>query len=182
MIKFCKYCGSGINYYVPEGDSIKRAVCRSCHYIDYENPKIIAGVLPVYENKILLCKRSIEPKRNKWTIPSGFLELNETVSQGALREAQEEAGISPDIQNLYCLYNLPHIGQVYLLYLATLNEQKAVPGHETTEVNFFSMDAIPWEDIAFSSVTFVLRHYISDYPSKVFPFRTGAFNPQDQSS
>ena len=172
MIRFCKLCGSDINYKIPEGDSIKRAVCLNCNSIDYENPKIIAGILPVYRNEILLCQRAIDPKKNKWTIPAGFLELGETLEEGALREAKEEACISPNITQLYCIFNLPHIGQVYMLYLATLTQRKASPGIETESVDFFSFDSIPWNDIAFSSVDFILRNYISDYPSKKFPLRS----------
>ena len=173
-IKFCRYCGLEISYKIPDGDSIERAVCFNCDSIDYENPKIIAGILPVYNHEILLCQRAINPGKNKWTIPSGFLELGETIEEGALREAEEEACIKPIITQLYCIYNLPHIGQVYMLYLATLNEKQAKPGYETEIVDFFSFDKIPWDNIAFSSVEFILRNYISDFPSQVFPLRTGS--------
>ena len=172
-IKFCRYCGFEISFKIPEGDSVERVVCFNCDSIDYENPKIIVGILPVYNHEILLCQRDINPGKKKWTVPSGFLELGETTEEGALREAEEEACIKPVITQLYCVYNLTHIGQVYILYIANLNEKKATPGHETSRVGFFPLDKIPWNNIAFSSVEFVLRNYVSDYPSQVFPLRTG---------
>ena len=174
MIKFCTQCGSKVEYKIPIHDARVRAVCVECQYVHYENPNIIAGVLPVYKDEILLCKRSIEPKKGMWTIPSGFLELNETVEEGALREAKEEAGIDPQISHLYCMYNLPHIGQVYLLYLARLKQRKAACGDETSEIGFFRFDQIPWKEIAFSSVTFVLENYIDDFSTQKFPLRSAS--------
>jgi ADP-ribose pyrophosphatase YjhB (NUDIX family) len=175
MINFCTQCGSPAAYKIPEHDAIPRAVCPSCGHIEYENPKIIAGTLPVIGDEILLCKRAIEPRKDLWTVPSGFMELNETLEEGALRESVEEAGIEPTIQHLYCIYNLPHIGQVYLLYLATLENKHTDPGYETTEARFFKLDDIPWDDLAFSSVTFALKHYVSDFKTNTFPLRTGSF-------
>lgn len=177
MIQFCTQCGSKVSYQVPEHDTLPRAVCQTCHHIEYENPNIITGTLPVLGDEILLCKRAIEPRNGLWTLPSGFMEFNETVEGGALRESLEEAGITPRITQLYCMYNLPHIGQVYLLYLASLSSRDVDPGYETTEARFFKLDDIPWSELAFSSVHFALRHYVTDYPKQTFPFRTGTFEP-----
>lgn len=163
---------------VPQDDTHNRAVCSACNYIDYQNPKIITGVLPVIDDEILLCKRALEPRLGKWTIPSGFMELNETVEEGALREAYEEAGISPEIKQLYCVYNLPHIGQVYFLYLATLSHRNVTPGIETSEAYFAKLSDIPWEEIAFSSVTFALKKYINDYKNKSYSLHTGVYISQ----
>ncbi len=170
---FCKHCSSTMQQCVPEQDTYERWVCSTCGFIDYENPKIITGVLPVLGDTILLCKRAIEPKKSLWTIPSGFMENHETVEAGALREAYEEAGIQPCIQQLYCLYNLPHIGQVYLLYLATLKSTHTNPGIETLATQFFKLDAIPWDELAFSSVQFALKHYVADYLRGQFQLHTG---------
>ena len=175
MIKHCTQCGSKVIYKTPSGDERQRAVCTNCGYIHYENPTIVAGILPRYKDQILLCKRAIKPQKGFWTIPSGFMELNETVEEAALREAQEEAGVTAQIDQLYCLYNLPHIGQVYMLYLATMDTQEFKEGIETQEARFFDLEDIPWDDIAFSSVTFALKHYVSDFESKRFKFRTGEY-------
>ena len=164
---------------VPEHDTHERWVCSACAFIDYENPKIITGVLPVLGDEVLLCQRAIEPQKGLWTIPSGFMENNETVEAGALREAHEEAGIYPKIQQLYCLYNLPHIGQVYLLYLATLDSKETDPGIETQATAFFKLDAIPWDQLAFSAVSFALKQYVSEYLNgKPFQLHTETFKPE----
>lgn len=178
MTSYCRTCGSPLIKQIPDMDTHERMVCNTCGYIDYINPNIITGVLPVYHDTILLCKRAIDPQKNRWTIPSGFMECNETVEAGALREAYEEAGITPTIRHLYCLYNLPHVGQVYLLYLADLSSSDTDPGIETLETHFFQFSDIPWADIAFSSVSFALKHYVSDYPTQQFPFRTGTYMPE----
>ena len=178
MIRFCTQCGHDVTYKIPDGDERARAICLTCGHIEYENPRIIVGVLPVYNDEILLCKRAIEPALDKWTIPSGFMEKNETVEQGALREAYEEAGIKPTIKSLYCIYNLPHIGQVYLLYLAQLSSKIYEAGQETKAIQFVTSATIPWDNIAFSSVKYILINYVSDYPKKQFPLRTSSFKKQ----
>ncbi len=174
MIKFCRQCGHKVSYAIPSGDTLERAICSSCNYIDYENPRIITGILPIYKDEVLLCKRAIEPAKNKWTIPSGFMECNETVEEGALREAEEEAGISPKIQQLYGIYNLTRIHQVYLLYLATLPSKGFQAGIETVKVKFFNINQLPWDKIAFSAVTFILGHYVKDYKTQNFTLKTGS--------
>tara|TARA_B100001113_G_C20907275_1_gene534024 strand:+ start:230 stop:757 length:528 start_codon:yes stop_codon:yes gene_type:complete len=174
MIKFCRQCGQKVSYAIPSGDTLERAICSSCSYIDYENPRIITGILPIYKDEVLLCKRAIEPAKNKWTIPSGFMECNETVEEGALREAQEEAGISPKIKQLYGIYNLTRIHQVYLLYLGILPSKHYQSGIETTTIRFFHVNELPWKNIAFSAVVFVLRNYLSDYKNQKFLLRTGS--------
>ena len=175
-ILYCTQCGHKTIKKVPKNDNQTRAVCTKCTHIHYENPKVITGIIPVIDDEILLCKRAIEPQKNKWTIPSGFMENNETVEEGALREAQEEAGITPTITQLFTLYNLPHIGQIYLLYLATLPDKTHTPGAETIESKFVKHHEIPWPDIAFASVTFALKHYITDYKSNSFHLHTGTYN------
>ena len=175
MIKYCSQCGGKSIQKKPKDDNRMRSVCSVCGHIDYENPKIVTGILPIYKDEILLCKRAIEPQKDKWTIPSGFMENQETVAEGALREAAEEAGIKPQISSLYTLYNLPHIGQVYLLYLGILPNKKTDPGIETLETKFFTHEQIPWQEIAFTSVTFALKHFISDYKANKFPLHTGCY-------
>lgn len=158
---YCQCVKENIKIEQPKGDTHQRHVCQKCHHIYYENPKIVTGVIPLFQGKILLCKRAIEPKKNLWTVPSGYMELNETLQEAALREAHEEAGIKPKIDYLHTIYDLPHIGQVYFLFTGICESPDHLPGIETIESQWFDYEKIPWKDIAFSSVTFALTHLYS---------------------
>jgi len=163
LIQFCKSCGSAVTYRVPDdGDTRERAVCNSCHSIHYENPLNVVGTVPVWGDKVLLCKRNIEPRFGKWTLPAGFMELNETVAQGAARETVEEAGAQFEIQDLFTLMNVTRVGQVHFFYRAQLTSDQFNPGHETQEARLFSEHEIPWDEIAFRTVKETLQHYFAD--------------------
>ncbi len=155
----CQHCSSNIITEIPDGDTHERSVCGVCHTVLYENPKIVTGILPVYKDKILICRRNIEPRKNFWTIPSGFMELNETLKEAALREAKEEAGITPEIDHLHTVYDLPHIGQVYFLFIANCDSPNHSPGIETIESKWVTYNDIPWEELAFTSVEFALKRF-----------------------
>jgi ADP-ribose pyrophosphatase YjhB (NUDIX family) len=144
---------------IPEGDNRERLVCPDCGFINYENPKIVVGSVVGYDGKILLCRRDINPRRGFWTIPAGYLELNETVVDGARREAREEVCAEIDIDRVLGIYNVPRISQVQIIYRASLPEPNFAVGEETQEVALFAWDDIPWEDIAFPSVHWALNHY-----------------------
>ncbi len=161
-MKFCSNCGHSVIKMIPEGDNVERYVCLNCKTIHYQNPKIIVGTIPILENKILLCKRAIEPQYGKWTIPAGFLELGERVEEGAIRETLEEANAKVEIIKLQTVYSIPKINQVYLLFLAKLLNLDFYPGHETLITQLFNFDEIPWEEIAFAAVKFALKTYIED--------------------
>ena len=105
----------------PAGDTHPRDVCKDCGFIHYENPKIITGVLPIWEGKLLLCKRAINPRKNYWTFPCGYLENGETIEEGALREADEEAGIFVKLDQLLTVYSVPHVHQVHLFFLGHMS-------------------------------------------------------------
>lgn len=143
---------------VPEGDDRERLICRDCGFVNYENPKIVTGAVVVDDDRVLLCRRAIEPRRGYWTIPAGYLELNETVEAGARREAYEEAGARLTIDGLLAVYNIPRISQVQLIYAARLAEPGIEAGPESLEVRFFEWDEIPAEEIAFPSVHWALDH------------------------
>ena len=163
LIQFCKSCGSAVTYRVPDdGDTRERAVCNSCHTIHYENPLNVVGTVPVWGDKVLLCKRNIEPRFGKWTLPAGFMELNETVAQGAARETVEEAGAQFDMQDLFTLMNVTRVGQVHFFYRAQLTSDTFDPGHETQEARLFAEHEIPWDEIAFRTVKETLQHYFAD--------------------
>lgn len=162
-----------MNYMLPGGDDKLRWVCSSCDYIHYENPRIIAGTLPVKDDTILLCKRAIEPRSGKWTLPSGFMENNETLEEGALRETMEETGVEVTINRLLLVFSIPRISQVYMLFLADWKANLHPPGNETEDLKFFHWSDIPWDDIAFSAVRYALEYYDNGRGSKDVGFGIG---------
>ncbi len=170
-IKFCHQCGSGIEFRVPDGDNLPRHICISCGEIHYQNPKIVAGCIPEWEDKILLCRRAIEPRHGLWTIPAGFMERLETVEQAAARETDEEACANVEIDGLYGVFNIPHISQVYMIFRGNLVDGVFSPGPESLETELFAEHEIPWEEMAFSVVTHALKRYFDDRRCGVFePF------------
>lgn len=168
----CSHCGEKVSLIIPPGDDRERHVCSGCETIHYSNPKIISGCLPIHEDKVLLCRRAIEPRYDKWTLPAGFMENGETTEEGALREAREEANASIDIDSLYTLFSLPQINQVHLFYRGQLNALDFSPGPESLEVRLFSEDEIPWDELAFMVVGKTLKHYFSDRQKNHFPIRS----------
>ncbi|MCC5920782.1 MAG: NUDIX hydrolase [Cyclobacteriaceae bacterium] len=159
-MNYCSYCGSAdIDYLVPEGDTRKRNVCNSCGMVHYVNPNMVVGTLTYKNDQVLLCKRDIEPRKGYWNVPAGFLELGETVEEGALRETMEEANANVELKQLFCVYNIPHVNQVYLLFLADLGDSSFSAGDETVEADLFAEKDIPWEDIAFSSTKFAIKKF-----------------------
>lgn len=143
---------------IPPGDNRERRVCDSCGFIDYANPRIVAGVVAHRDGQILLCKRAIEPRMGFWTLPAGFMELGESVEEGACREAREEACAELDIEGLLAVYSIPRIGQVQIFFRARLINAPS-PGPESLDVGLFGWDAIPWRELAFPSVRWALEHY-----------------------
>ncbi len=163
---FCSHCGNMTKKIFVEGDSRKRDICVICNQINYVNPKIIVGVLPVKDDAVLLCKRAIEPSINKWTFPSGFMEMDESLEDGAKREAFEEAKLEYEVIKLYGSYSIPDIGQVLFVYLGRIINEDFRASDETLEVKLFMLNKIPWGAIAFPSVKFFLERYVSDYHNK----------------
>jgi len=177
VIKFCNACGSAVTHRIPEGDSLARAVCDSCGAIHYVNPKIVVGCLPVLGDRILMCKRAIEPRYGLWTLPAGFMEVNESASEGAAREALEEANAKVEIEDLYTVYSIPHISQVYMMFRARLLDPDVSPGIESLEVKLVTEDEIPWDQLAFAMVRRTLEHFLEDRKRGVFVPRFGDIHP-----
>lgn len=144
---------------VPDGDTHERMVCDSCGWIHYVNPKVVVGAVCTWEGKLLLCRRAIEPRLGYWTIPAGYLEERETTEQGAAREAQEEACADIEIEALLAVYNIPRISQVQIIYRAQLRSPDVAAGEESEEVGFYDWDEIPWDELAFPSVHWALKHH-----------------------
>jgi ADP-ribose pyrophosphatase YjhB (NUDIX family) len=162
-IKHCRNCGAAVVYRLPDdGDTRQRAVCPACNTIHYENPLNVVGTVPVWGDKVLLCKRNIEPRWGKWTLPAGFMELGETTAEGAARETDEEAGAKFEMQGLFSVMNVPRVGQVHMFYRAQLLSDTFDPGHETIEAQLFDEDDIPWGEIAFRTVKETLECFFAD--------------------
>ncbi|HEV2301049.1 MAG TPA: NUDIX hydrolase [Stellaceae bacterium] len=156
---------------IPEGDNRERMICADCGYILYDNPKIVVGSVARHGEHILLVRRSIDPRRGYWTLPAGFLELNESTNSGAEREAWEEARARIEIEGLLAIYDIPRISQVQLIYRARLLDAKVEPGPESLEVGLFLWDEIPWREIAFPSVGWALQHEREARASRDFTTR-----------
>ncbi len=175
LIKHCRACGSAVLYRLPDdGDTKQRAVCTVCHLVHYENPLNVVGTVPYFGERVLLCKRNIEPRKGKWTLPAGFMELGESTAEGAARETQEEAGANFNMGALLTVMSVPRVGQVHLYYLAQLVNEQFNPGFETQEARMFSESEIPWEELAFRTVQETLKHYFTD--KKQGKFEVHAFN------
>jgi ADP-ribose pyrophosphatase YjhB (NUDIX family) len=161
-MKFCSDCGQPVTLRVPEGDHRPRHVCTGCGAVHYHNPKIVAGCVPEYEGRILLCRRAIEPRHGFWTIPAGFMENGETTQDAARRESVEEALAEVEIGSLLAVVHVLHADQVHVMFRARLPKPEFGVGAETLEVMLCEEADIPWQDIAFRSVDYALRRYLED--------------------
>jgi len=180
-MKFCSSCGNRLAEKVPRNDDRRRHVCCGCGTVHYQNPKIVTGCLPVWKDSVLLCKRAIEPRSGYWTVPAGFMELDETVEQGAIRETWEEARARVELLAPYSMFNLVHVNQLYIIFRARLTDLDFRPGPESEDVRLFPEREIPWDNLAFQTVGHTLRFFFNDRPSGRFPMRTGTIAPQGQS-
>ncbi|GED21661.1 NUDIX hydrolase [Halomonas halmophila] len=179
-MNFCSHCGQPVRFAVPEGDDRPRYLCDACGSIHYQNPRIIAGTLPVRGSQILLCRRAIAPRKGYWTLPAGFMENAETTQQAAARETQEEACADVSLQGLYTLINLPHINQVYMIFLADLAGGFAA-GAESLEVALFEEHEVPWDELAFPTIERTLRHFYTDrHADRGFPLHLSDITPEDR--
>ena len=172
-MKFCSNCGAAVSQKIPPGDTVLRHVCDACNTIHYQNPKMIVGCIPEWEDRILLCRRAIEPRYGLWTVPAGFMENGETTAQGAARETLEEANARVEVGPLYALYNIPHINQVYMLFRARLLDLDFSAGAETLEVKLLAEADIPWQELAFATVRNTLTHYYADRKDGAYEFHIG---------
>ncbi|MFZ1642057.1 MAG: NUDIX hydrolase [Candidatus Contendobacter sp.] len=172
-MKFCSQCGASVTLRVPAGDSMPRHVCDACDTIHYQNPKIVAGCIPEWQGRVLLCRRAIEPRHGLWTLPAGFMENGESAVAAAVREALEEANAVVENPALYGLYSLLHVSQVYLMFRGRLRDGAASPGAESLEVRLFAEEEIPWEQLAFTVVRETLRQYFAERSTGAFGLHVG---------
>jgi ADP-ribose pyrophosphatase YjhB (NUDIX family) len=176
-LNYCSACGKPVSHRVPPGDALPRAVCDACGAIHYRNPKLVVGALPEWEGRILLCRRAIEPRHGKWTLPAGFMENHETMAQAAVRETLEEANARIALGEIFTLLSVPHISQVHVIYRATLLDLDFSPGEETLELALFAEHEIPWGEIAFRTIAVTLQHYFADRRAGRFAVHTADIEP-----
>ena len=175
-MKFCGQCGASVTLKVPVDDNRQRHVCDACETIHYINPKVIVGCLPTVGDKILLCKRAIEPRYGKWTLPAGFMENGETSADGAARETWEEAAAKAVDLALYRIFDVPHISQVYLFYRCGIENDEFGVGPESLESALFSEEEIPWDELAFPTVIELLKEFLKDRQTDEYPVRNTVIN------
>ncbi len=174
-IKYCQACGTPVIYRIPDdGDTRERAVCPACGKVHYVNPLMVVGTVPYVGERVLLCKRAIEPRRGLWTLPAGFMELGESMAEGAARETEEEAGAHIEMGPFFSAISIPRVGQVHFFYLARLLDEHFAPGSETLEARLLSESEIPWDEIAFLTVRQTLEHFFAD-------LRQGRFGVHESS-
>ena len=161
-MKYCSHCGAGVALKIPPGDNLPRFICERCGTVHYQNPNVVVGCVPVWEGKVLLCKRAIEPRSGYWTIPAGFLENRETLQEAAIRETREEALAAVDLGPMLAVVNVAHASQIHVMFRARLVDERFGAGEETLEAALYDEADIPWSLIAFPSVRFTLERFFSD--------------------
>jgi ADP-ribose pyrophosphatase YjhB (NUDIX family) len=172
-INFCPSCGAAVELRCPDDDNRPRHICIACGTIHYQNPKIVICSIPEWDDKILMCRRAIEPRYGLWTLPGGFMENGETTAEAAIRETAEEANARIAIGDPYSMYSLPHVNHVNILFRARLLDTDFSPGPESLEVKLFTEAEIPWDEIAFRPVKLSLEHYFADRRKGHFGFHVG---------
>jgi len=176
-MKFCSNCGAPVELRVPAGDNLPRHVCAACETIHYQNPKMVVGCIAEWEDRILLCRRAIDPRHGLWTLPAGFMENGETVAQAALRETLEEANARVELAAMYAVLSVPHVSQVHIFYRGRLLDLAFAPGTESLEVALFAEAEIPWKALAFRTISTTLRHYYGDRKAGAYGFHAGEILP-----
>lgn len=178
-MKFCTQCGRPVMRRIPENDSRERYVCGSCDMVHYENPRNVVGTIPLWQDKIMLCRRAIEPRYGYWTLPAGFMEIGESPQAGAVRETLEEAGVQVQIGELFALVNATYAQQVHLFYLAKMPSEDYLGGIESLEVRLFHEADIPWSELAFQTSYHTLKLFLADRARGLFSADglTGQFRP-----
>ncbi len=161
-MNYCSNCGQKISFGLTPDDKVPRYHCEKCKTIHYQNPTIVVGCLPIWRDKILMCKRAIEPKKGLWTLPAGYMEIGEKIEDGAIRETKEEANAEVSLNRLFSVYSLPTLGQVYCIFLADLLNLNFSPGEESLDVKLFDQSNFPWDEIAFFSIQFTLEKYFAN--------------------
>lgn len=181
-INFCQWCGGPTKHEIPNGEEKMRAICTLCGKIAYQNPKMVVGCLIEHDNKVLLCKRNIEPSNGLWTLPAGYMEIGESAAEGAIRETWEEACAEVEVLSPFAQLDIPRIGQTYVIFLAKLRNPRFSPGPESSDCQLFALDDIPFDSLAFSSILVTLKLYVQDVKNGRPRFHYGTINKRPGSS
>ncbi|KAJ7975999.1 Nudix hydrolase 23 chloroplastic [Quillaja saponaria] len=181
-IKFCQWCGGQTKHDIPDGEEKIRPICTICGKVAYQNPKMVVGCLIEHDNKVLLCKRKIQPSYGLWTLPAGYLEIGESAAEGAIRETREEANAEVEVLSPFAQLDIPLIGQTYIIFLAKLKEPHFSPGPESSECHLFPLDDIPFDSLAFSSMVVSLDLYAGDIKAGKPKFHYGTINKRPGTS
>ncbi|KAI4348782.1 hypothetical protein L6164_009461 [Bauhinia variegata] len=181
-IKFCQWCGGSTKHDVPEGEERMRAICTICGKITYQNPKMVVGCLVEHDNKVLLCKRKIQPSYGLWTLPAGYLEIGESAVDGAIRETREEANADVEVLSPFVQLDIPIIGQTYIIFLAKLKKPHFSPGPESSDCRLFPLDDIPFNSLSFSSMVITLSLYVENMKAGRLRFHYGTINKRPGTS
>lgn len=176
-MKYCSDCGALVELRIPADETKARYICTVCNLIHYQNPRLVIAAIPQWEDKVLLCRRAIEPQYGKWTLPGGFMENGESTGQTAVRETLEEANARITIIDLYAMYSLPYINQVHLVFRSQLVDLDFNPGQESLEVKLFTESEIPWDELAFRPLRYSLEHYFNERHEEKFSLHTGELTP-----
>jgi ADP-ribose pyrophosphatase YjhB (NUDIX family) len=177
-MKYCSNCGAPVTVKVPTGDNLPRHVCDVCSTVHYSNPKMVIGCIPEWQDRVLLCRRAIEPRAGLWTLPAGFMENGETTAQAALRETFEEANARVELAEMFTVLSVPYVNQVHIFYRGRLLDLDFGPGTESLEVALFREDAVPWREIAFRTVSMTLEHFYADRRAGSFRIHAGDIHPK----
>ena len=180
--KFCSVCGHRITLRIPSGDNRERDCCDNCGAIHYVNPRPVVGTIPVWQERVLLCKRAIEPRYGYWTLPAGFMEIGETTAQGAVRETLEEAGARVLLGPVFSMIDVPHVEQLHIFFRAELRDDDFAAGTESLDVRLFTEAEVPWPELAFRTVSTTLRLYFEDRARGTFSMHTPELAPLAQST
>jgi ADP-ribose pyrophosphatase YjhB (NUDIX family) len=172
-MKYCSRCGARTSVKVPAGDNRQRFVCDACDTVHYRNPRVITGLVAEWQGRVLLCRRGIEPRYGLWTVPAGFLELGESVQEGAVRETLEETRARVEVDALFTTFSLTHIGQVYMLFRGRVLSPEFGPTEESLETALFDAASTPWDELAFPVVRETLKRYFQDREAGGFGVYTG---------
>ncbi len=172
-MKYCSECGAPTESKIPPDDNRLREICNNCSTIHYVNPKVVVGSMTTWKNKILLCRRAIEPRKGFWTLPAGFMEIGESTSEGAIRETIEESGADIEINDMFAIFDIPSFNQVQIFYLAKMRSSKLSPGVESLEAKLFRKEEIPWSELSFASVKKALELFFEQSNKKLTGVHTG---------
>ena len=181
-MNFCSQCAAPVASRVPPGDDRPRHICDTCGTIHYQNPKIVAGCIPEWEGRVLLCRRAIEPRSGLWTLPAGFMENGEATGEAAIRETREEANARVEIDALFTCLSIPRISQVYIMFRGRLVDGTFSPGTESLDVRLFEEAEVPWDELAFPVVSRTLELWFQDRRNGAFGTHTGVIHRRAASS